>query len=145
MSTPHHPLRNARGFTLLELMIVLVIVGVLAAIALPSYHRYVLRAHRAEARAGLLHAAHWLERVATANGRYLEDAEDFPASLTAVPSGTYTVTLDETHATAYRLTATPRGRQAGDMCGGLTYTQAGERGLTSASASPALVAACWNR
>jgi len=136
---------RARGFTLIEVMLVLAVIGILAAVALPSYRAYVLRAHRAEARAGLLQAAQWLERVATANGQYLAEPADFPAALQAVPSGAYVIALAATSAASYRLTATPRGAQRDDPCGGFSLTQSGELGLTSDAASPALVAQCWNR
>jgi len=136
---------HARGFTLIEVMLVLALIGLLAAIALPAYRGYILRAHRAEARTGLLQAAQWLERVATANGRYLAETDDFPAALSSVPTGSYVIALDATGVASYRLSAEPRGSQVGDKCGGFTLTQAGERGLTSASASPELVEECWNR
>ena len=61
-----HPQKAQLGFTLIELMIVVAIVGILSAVAYPSYTEYVRRGHRADARAGLLQAQQWLERAATA-------------------------------------------------------------------------------
>jgi type IV pilus assembly protein PilE len=133
-----------RGFTLIEVMIVVMVVAILAAIALPSYQEYMRRGRRAEARAALLQAAQWLERVATANGQYLTARTDFPLSLQAVPSDSYDIVLVSTSARAYTLEARPKNAQAGDKCGGFALTQSGERRLASTTA-PALIAECWNR
>ncbi|MEJ8850506.1 type IV pilin protein [Variovorax rhizosphaerae] len=131
-------------------MIVVAVIGILSAIALPSYQEYIRRGHRAEARAGLLQAAHWLERVATARGTYLttdEAATNFPAALQEVPSKRYAISLEATDAqgAGYTLTATPQNGQAGDKCGAFTLTQAGARGLSATTASAELVTDCWSR
>ena len=133
-----------RGFTLIEVMIVVAIVAILAAIALPSYNEYIRRGHRADARAGLLQAQQWLERAATATGVY---PTSLPASLTWSGDGTkrYDIALaaGATNA-AFTLTATPKGAQVGDKCGTYTLTHTGLRGANGVT-SGAIVTECWGK
>ncbi|WP_040327863.1 type IV pilin protein [Acidovorax delafieldii] len=143
-----HPQNAQRGFTLIEVMIVVAIVGILSAIAYPSYTEYIRRGHRAEARAALLQAAQWLERAATATGTYPLTAS-FPNTLTTVPSGRYSVAVasppaSATAGAAFTLTATPAGGQVGDKCGNYTLTHSGVRGAASATTG-ALVTECWSK
>jgi len=136
---------TTRAFSLIEMLIVLVLIGILTAVALPAYNAYIRRAHRAEARTGLLQAAHRLEREATASGAYPSTA--LPESLATVPGGRYRIARaapasEAEAAIRFTLRATPQGAQAGDACGTFTLTHTGERGLADNSAS---VADCWNR
>ncbi|WP_423779817.1 type IV pilin protein [Delftia acidovorans] len=139
--------RRDRGFTLIELMIVVAVVAILGAIAVPSYNEYIRRAHRADARAGLLQAQQWLERAATAMGVY---PTALPAELTWSSDRGKRYTLGfaagNTNA-AYTLVATRRGSQAGDRCGDFTLTHTGTRGLQGDGITVAapLVMECWNR
>ncbi|MGV8805278.1 MAG: type IV pilin protein [Polaromonas sp.] len=133
-----------RGFTLIELMIVVAVVAILSAIALPSYNEYIRRSHRAEARAALLQAAQWMERAATANGTYPLTAA-FPPSLTTIQSLRYNITLLSASGLTYTLTATPAGAQVGDKCGSYTLDQAGTRGAASKTPPDALITECWSK
>lgn len=138
-----HTKKN-RGFTLVELMIVVAVVTVLAAVALPSYNDYMQRGRRADARAGLQQAAMWFERAMTANGVY-PTAAQFPASLAAVPSNTYAIgVVVNGGQTTYTLTATPQNAQAADRCGSFTLTNVGVRSVTGNTA-PWDAVQCWNR
>jgi len=136
--------RPAKGFTLIELMIVVAIIGILAAIALPSYAAYVRRANRAHAKEALLQAAQWMERVATAQGSYPNVTDFANAGLGVVEGNRYTVQLTTSTPTTYLLTAAriPTATNANDPCGDFTLDQAGVRNLTGASLS---VADCWGR
>ncbi len=73
LKTFHLTRRKARGFTLIELMIVVVIVAILASIALPSYQEQVRKSRRADAKAALMELSGFMERFYAANGRYDQD------------------------------------------------------------------------
>ncbi|RZM02652.1 MAG: type IV pilin protein, partial [Variovorax sp.] len=74
------PRRRQAGFTLIELMIVVAIVGILATIAYPSYRESVLKGRRAEARTALLELMQQQERYMTQRGAYLNFIADNPAA-----------------------------------------------------------------
>lgn len=149
-----YPQKAQRGFTLIEVMIVVAIVGILSAIAMPSYTEYIRRGHRADARAGLLQAQQWLERAATATGVYptaLPEALAWDVTKSAFKDKRYDITLaSPTGGVAadtgrtFTLTATPKGVQANDKCGNYTLDQAGLRGAKNVT-SGAIVAECWGK
>lgn len=131
---------SSSGFTLIELLIALACVALLATVAWPSYQSLILRNQRAQARAALVQAAHWLERAASANGSY-PLAADVPASVLQIDSQGYKMTVTST-AQSYTLSATPLGTQAVDACGILTLNHLGVRGVQGASQT---AAQCWSR
>jgi len=138
-----------RGFTLIEIMIAIAVIGILASIVYPSYTRYVLWAKRADAKQQLLQAAQWSERYLTANGRYPPEGVVLPAGLSqSPPSGpaSYVIRYGTRTANTFTLHAVPQGASRRDECGTLTVNQQGARLATGrASASDALVQLCWNR
>ncbi|MBV7455359.1 type IV pilin protein [Acidovorax sp. sif1233] len=148
----NRPLRKAQhGFTLIELMIVVAIVGILSAIAYPSYTEYVRRGHRAEARAGLLQAQQWLERASTATGVYPtvlpNNLQWRLAGGTADPTKRYTIGFQAGNTNAvFTLVATRKapGPQATDRCGDFTLTNTGTRDAINRDAS-ITAADCWNK
>lgn len=135
-----------KGFTLIELMIVVAIVGILAAVAYPSYAEYIRRGHRADARAGLLQAQQWLERAATASGQY---PLALPATLTWSTDTTkrYTIGFKGAPTTStFTLIATRNagGPQADDRCGDFTVTNTGLRGADNLGTGTT-VEQCWGK
>lgn len=139
---------GVRGFSLLELLAAMAILAVLASIALPTYAEYLARSRRLEARAGLLEAAHWMERWRTERGRY-----DDPASVGQPPAefpwrqiprsgdAYYTVSVVAT-AVTYTITATAARTMASDVCSSLSIDETGVRSFTGSGSTEEV---CWNR
>ena len=69
---------NVAGFTLMEAMVVIIIIAILAAIAIPSYHRFILNARLKEAKTTLIEDARFLERYYTQNARFTQNATTWP-------------------------------------------------------------------
>jgi type IV pilus assembly protein PilE len=134
-----------KGFTLVELMIVVVIIGILTAIAYPNYTAYVRRGARAEARSILLETTQFLERNYTLANRYDQTSGGVAITSSTLPfqqspkSGTkkYDVTVNFPDTQTFTLSAAPTGIMAGDSCGTLTLTNTGTRGAGGS------VAECW--
>lgn len=130
------------GFSLTELLIALAIVSILVAVALPSYRSHMANVRRGVARSSLVQAAQWLERVATATGRY-PAASDIPTGLFKVDGDSYRLFF-ATQPTTFTLDAVPAGPQSPDRCGTLSLLQSGERRITHA-VPDATLDACWGR
>lgn len=133
--------RNARGFTLLELMITVGIVAILAAIAYPSYSNFAYRTRRADGRELLMRIAAAQERFYTNRNTYATTVGLLNVSPTS-EKGYYTV-ADPAVANAgqtYILTATPAGIQADDSCQELTINNIGTK---LAPHDTALNGKCW--
>lgn len=131
-----------RGFTLMEVLVVLTLVGILAALAVNSWHERVQQARRMAAQASLVELAGWLERNAAASGRYDLDPAGQTVSLPfaqAPKSGVAAYALSlVASAAGYTLTATPLVDDP--SCGVLSLDAAGTHGASGSLGA----AACWN-
>lgn len=140
--------RVAKGFTLIELMIVVAVIAILAAIAYPSYVNYVVDTRRGTAAACLIEISQFMEREYTTELSYEEGDDKWDAMPQGFACETdmadfYTfgfVAGSEPTATTYVLNAVPQGPQERDTeCGTLTLNQAGLRGEGGSGD----VADCW--
>ena len=128
----------ARGLTLVEIIVVVAIVAILLALAVPSYQRHVQRGHRAEAIRSLMEVASCQEIIRAGTGHYdttrcLEHADTAHYGFRIEPGG-------EADALFFKVTATPAERRADDDCGSLSLDNTGTRRI---SGSPDRLAACW--
>jgi len=147
------PQRSARGFTLIELMIVVAIIAIIAAIAYPSYINSITKTNRAAAKACLSEHANYMERYYTTNLSYYKDtAGTVLAALPALGCDTdggmntkYTFSFSAAPTAAspntYTIQAAPQGVQASrdTQCGTLTLNQAGTR----TESGTGTLADCW--
>ena len=134
------------GFTLIEVLMVMAVVAILTAIAIPNYFQFIARGHRSEARATMTAAAQWMERFRTERGSYNGAGAALAATTLArsppVGAGTqmYAITVATT-ANTYTLTATVQGPMVGDACGNLGLDNTGQRTRSGTES----LAICWGR
>ena len=141
-ASPHGLVGRIRGFTLIELMIVVAVVAILAAIAYPSYQDQVRKSRRAQAKADLVEYAGLAERFHTTNNTYV--GFTLPRTVSPREAGAavhYNLTPAGafTDANTFTLTATPVGGQSADRCGTLSLNQAGVKTETGSAA----LSECW--
>lgn len=137
-------MKDGSGFTLTELMIVVAIVGILAAIAYPSYRQYVTRSNRSAAQSVMLMLSNKQEQYMLDARQYADTVATLNYNVPADVSRNYAITVVANNAATppgYTLTATPTGaQQINDIdCANLTLDQSGAKGISGTAS----VSACW--
>ena len=127
-----------RGMTLIELVIVVAVMGILLASAVPSYLGYMLRVHRTEAIRMLLQASMCQERISASRGSY-----DTGSCHQVSEQQRYQISFNppNTKGRTYVATAAPKGAQLSDPCGSLSLDQNGNRSISGVNVS---ALKCWN-
>ena len=138
-------MNRVKGFTFVELMIIVTIIGILSAIAIPSYTKYILKAHRAGAITGVLELASRQARYYTTNNTYttsmraLGYATD-PMPLENASSHYYNLSITDGDGDSFSVQAVPVGKQTGDTCGTFIYNDLGQRTMSGGT-----VGECWKQ
>jgi type IV pilus assembly protein PilE len=140
-------MNRSKGFTLIELLLVVAIIGILAAVAIPSYSKYVVKAHRTSAINGLLELASRQARYYTTNNKYATNMTVLgyasnPMPLDSAGSRYFDLSVESVTANGFVLKAVPYDKQTTDSCGTFKYTDLGVRSVTGTSAT---VKECWKQ
>lgn len=138
-------MERQQGFSMVEMMIVLVIMAILASIAIPAYRKYGARSHRVDAQRALTDLAARQERYLYSNNAYADELSELGAAA-SIAGSYYSVAIDPagTSSTAFKFVASATGTQKRDdaQCQTLTLDQAGRQGSTGSTTNDP---ACWGR
>ena len=134
----------ARGFTLIELMIAVAILGIIAAIAYPSYLNQVRASKRSDARSALLQAANRQERFYTTEYSYTDTLGAGGLGMQAeTENEAYTLTIDNGGDDGFSISANAQGDQLNDDCTTLSINEIGEKTANGAGPNDAISQECW--
>ncbi len=131
------------GFTLVELLVTIIVIGILISIAYPSYKDYIMKSRRTDALQTLSQDQLILERCYSSNFSYSAACGALPAFPQTSTQGFYSITISNLGTSTYTLTATPIGAQAQDTtCASISVNQANAR--TASDSTNTSQSVCWN-
>lgn len=138
-------MNRVKGFTLIELLVAMAIIGILAAIAIPSYTSYILKSHRAAAITAVMDLASRQARYYTIRNAYSTSMTDLGYSADPMPVGspdapTYNLSVASADGSHFVVQAAPAGKQTGDVCGTYTYSDLGIKDISAGT-----VKECWKQ
>ncbi len=130
-------MKKLRGFSLIEILIVIAVVAILVSIAIPNYTAFVLRANRTTAMEAVLESTACLERIYSRTGAYIYDD-----TCKTTPKGYQRLRIVDTGTVGqeYRITAVPKDGQVNDPCFKLRMDHKGRKLVVGASKT---AAECW--
>ncbi len=117
--------KQEQGFTMIELMITVAVIGILVAVGLPSYSNAVRKSNRSEAQSALMNIATRQQQMLVDTRKYVATVEELKVLVPDKVSSHYsvTITLGTGTVPSFLATATPLGSQTKDSCGTLTVDQ----------------------
>lgn len=147
-------IKRQQGFTLVELMIVVAIIAIITSIAYPSYRENVIRSNRAEAKAGLLENAQYMERFFTENNSYEKSLsgtepklprERTPYSEADDTKIKYKIEIKDKTQTTFTLQAVRENSMSEDACKTFTINGLGQKKIDGTPDTPMTEETCWSK
>ena len=134
--------RMNRGFTLIEVMIVVALIGIIVAFGYPAYRDQVLKSRRADGMAALLELADRMERHYSDAGTYTKaDGTDIAVAdvFPSFASDYYTLSIDDQDTISFTISSAPKSTQVKDKCGTFTLTSDGDKSVSASGMKDE----CW--
>lgn len=139
-------IKHQSGFTLIELIVTVAIIGIIAAVAWPEYERYQTKNRRVDGINALMSASQELQQCHTDKGGYIDNGNNKCTFSPDSKKKYYTIADTIFTVNTFTLEATPQGAQADDgECATLTITHLGQKGFTTTTTPAGTLNRCWSQ